>query len=62
MANSPRVEMARTICTATSNPHSSETVAKTMSESAAKTFCRYPLPGPRPKRPPEAMHIMAWVC
>ena len=37
-------------------------MAKAMSESAANTRFRYPLPGPRPNRPPEAMHISARVC
>ena len=40
----------------------SEIVANTISESAAKTFFSQPFPGPRPRRPPEAIHMSALVC
>ncbi len=53
---------ARIMKMAISKPHSSETKAKTRSVSEAATYLSQPRPAPRPKRPPEAMHIMERVC
>ena len=45
-----------------SKPHSSQMVATTISESAANRFFIQPAPAPRPKKPPEAIHMRARVC
>ena len=45
-----------------SNPHSSQSVAMAISESAAKMRFNQPFPAPKPRKPPEAIHISARVC